>query len=196
MGDNFNTTAGWVLFAGIIALGTTILTGEYFHPEAPEKGGYHVEGGDAEGGGAAAEKPIAELLQTADKAKGEEVFKKCTSCHTIAQGGANGTGPNLYGTLGEEIGKGKGGYAFSSALSGHGGKWDFEAMNAWLSSPKKFADGTKMSFAGLSKGEDRANLIAYINSMGSNLPLPAAPKADAAAPAADAKAGAAPAAAK
>lgn len=190
MGDNFNTTAGWVLFAGIIALGTTILTGEYFHAEAPGKGGYHVEStGESGGGGGAAEKPIAELMQTADAAKGEEVFKKCTSCHTIAQGGANGTGPNLYGTMGEEIGKGKAGFAFSGALSGHGGKWDFEAMNAWLSSPKKFADGTKMSFAGLSKGEDRANLIAYINSMGSNLPMPAAPKADAAAaPAADAKA--------
>jgi cytochrome c len=121
----------------------------------------------------------------ADVAKGAEVFKKCASCHTVTQGGANGVGPNLYGTLGEEIGKGKGGYAFSDALSGKGGKWDFESMNAWLTSPKAFAPGTKMSFAGLSKPEDRANLLVYLNAQGSNIPLPAAP-AEATAPAANA----------
>ena len=178
MSDQFNTIAGWTLAAGIVALGATIVTGQIFKHHPVESGGFEVAG--AEGGadgGAAAEPPIAALLQTADAAKGAEVFKKCASCHTINQGGANGIGPNLWGTLGEEIGKGKGGFAFSPALSGHGGKWDFESMNQWLKSPKKFADGTKMSFAGLSKPEDRANVIAYLNAQGSNLPLPAAPAA-------------------
>jgi cytochrome c len=144
--------------------------------------GYVVEGVEAEAGGeaAAVEVPIASLLPTADPAKGAEVFKKCASCHTVDQGGANGIGPNLYGTVGEEIGKGKAGYAFSEALSGKGGKWDFAALNAWLTSPKAYAPGTKMSFAGLSKPEDRANVIVYLNTLGSNLPLPAAPAAGAA----------------
>ena len=96
--------------------------------------------------------------------------------------------------MGEEIGHGKHGFAFSAALAGMGGSWDFEKMNAWLTSPRKFAPGTKMSFAGLSSPEDRANLIVYLNAQGSNLPLPAAEAAPAAegaaAPAADAAAGA------
>ncbi len=66
------------------------------------------------------------------------------------------------------------------------GNWDFESMNKWLANPKKYAPGTKMTFAGLGNPEERANLILYLNSQGSNLPLPAAPAADAAAPAAPA----------
>ncbi len=98
--------------------------------------------------------------------------------------------------MGEAIGQGKGGFAFSDALKSVGGNWDFEKMDHWLTSPRKFAAGTKMSFAGLSSPEDRANLIVYLNAQGSNLPLPApeaAPAADAAAPA-EGKDGAAPAA--
>lgn len=179
--DQFNTIAGWTLAAGIVALGATIVTGQLFKHHPVEAGGYAVESADgAAEGGAAKDPPIALLMQTADATKGADVFKKCASCHTINSGGANGIGPNLWGTMGEEIGKGKAGYAFSAALSGHGGKWDFDSMDAWLKSPKKFADGTKMSFAGLSKPEDRANLIAYLNAQGSNLPLPAAPAAEAA----------------
>lgn len=183
MDSRNNVIAMMVLGSGIVALGSSILFGEIFKPEKIEKPGYVVEGVEAEAGeagAAAAEIPIATLLTAADVAKGAEVFKKCASCHSINQGGANGIGPNLWGTLGEEIGKGKGGYPFSAALSGKGGKWDFEAMNAWLHNPKKFAAGTKMSFAGLSKGEDRANVIVYLNAQGSNLPLPAATAAPAA----------------
>jgi len=187
MDDRFNTIAGWTLFAGIVALGASIGSGMYFHAEKPEKPGYEVADADpagGEGGGAAAV-DIATLLPTADAAKGAEVFKKCAACHTINQGGANGIGPNLYATMGEEIGHGKGGFAFSDALKGVGGSWDFQKMDAWLTSPRKFAPGTKMTFAGLSKPEDRANLLVYMNAQGSNLPLPAAA---AAAPAAGAEA--------
>ena len=181
MSDNFNTIAGWALAAGVAALGLTIVTGEYFAAEHVEKGGYEVAGAEGgEAGGAAAEVPIANLLQTADAAKGAETFKKCQACHTIDAGGANGTGPNLHGIVGKAIGK-VAGYAYSPGVAAHGGNWDFEAMNSWLKNPKKFIDGTKMSFAGLSKGEDRANLIAYLNSQGSNLPLPAPVAAEAAA---------------
>ncbi|HEX4695669.1 cytochrome c family protein [Sphingomonas sp.] len=190
MDDNKNTIAGWVLAGCFAALGLTIVGGMIFESGEPKKEGYPVEA-VAEGGDASAtpDVPIATLLQTADATKGAEVFKKCGSCHTINQGGPNGTGPNLYATVGEAIATGKGGFAFSDALKAKGGKWDFDALNAWLTSPRKFAPGTKMTFAGLSNAKDRADVILYLNTQGSNLPLPPPP---AAAPAG--KPGAAPAA--
>jgi cytochrome c len=185
MNDRANTIAGWVLAGGIVALGLSIVTGEYFRPERPEKMGYIVEGVEAEGdaGGAAAEKPIAFYLASADPAKGADVFKKCAACHNADKGGANGLGPNLWGVLGEPIGKGAGGFAFSGALSGKGGVWEWQNLSDWLHNPKKFAPGTKMTFAGLSKPEDRANLIAFLNQHSdAPKPMPAVP-AEAAAPA-------------
>ncbi len=182
MEDRFNTIAGWTLFAGVVALGLSSVSSHYFSankPHRPEKMGYEIEGVEAEGGDSA-EQPIAALLATADPAKGEAVFAKCTSCHTINAGGPNGIGPNLHGVVGEGIGTGAGGFAFSDALKSKGGNWTFEALNDWLKSPKAYAPGTKMTFAGLGKAEDRANLIAWLNTQGSNLPLPAAPAAGAA----------------
>ncbi|MDR6128893.1 cytochrome c [Sphingomonas sp. SORGH_AS802] len=171
-----NTIAGWALGAAGIALGTAIVGGMIFEGHRPEKMGYPIEGVEEAGaGGGAPEVAIASLLPTADVAKGAEVFKKCAACHTVNQGGANGVGPNLYATLGEAIAQGKGGFAFSDALKSVGGKWNFDNMNAWLTSPRKFAPGTKMTFAGLSNPQDRANVIAYLNAQGSNLPLPATP---------------------
>ena len=183
MDDRFNTIAGWVLFAGIVALGGSIVAGESFHSERPEHMGYPIEGVVQEGeGGAEAEKPIAFYLASADPAAGEQVFKKCTACHNAYQGGANALGPNLWDVLGEPVGKGKG-FPFSSALSGVGGTWNWDNMSEWLKSPKKFAPGTKMTFAGLSNPQDRANVIAFLNTHSdSPLPLPAAPAEEAAAP--------------
>ncbi|BBC74413.1 cytochrome c [Altererythrobacter sp. B11] len=174
MTDRFNTIAGWTLFSGVVALGLSIVSGMYFHadkPEAPETAGYPVQAAEEEGGDAGPS--FLQVLATADPAAGEKVFAKCTSCHTIAQGAANGIGPNLHGVVGEAIGKGVGGFAFSDALSSHGGNWTFDELNEWLKSPRAYAPGTKMSFAGLSSIEDRANVIAYLNANGSNLPLPA-----------------------
>jgi len=191
MDDRFNTIAGWTLFAGIVALGASIVTGETFHSERPEHMGYPIEGVVQEGeGGAEAEKPIAFYLASADATAGEQVFKKCTACHNADKGGANALGPNLYGVLGEAIGKGANGFPFSPALAGVGGNWDWDSLNHWLTSPKKFAPGTKMTFAGLSNPQDRANVIAFLNAHSDGpLPLPAAP-AEAAAPAAGDKAAA------
>jgi len=181
MDNRNNTIAGWVLFAGICALGLTIGSSMLFASHAPEKPGFVIEDAEAGGGGTESAVPLGNLLAAADVAKGETVFAKCAACHTINSGGANGIGPNLFGTLGEEIGHGKHGFAFSAALAGIGGSWDFDKMDKWLTSPRKFAPGTKMSFAGLSSPEDRANLLVYLNAQGSNLPLPAPEAAPAAA---------------
>ena len=187
MDDSKNTTAGWLLFAGIVSLGAWIVTGEHFAGEEVKTAGYELPGGEVAGAAGAAAKPVELYLAQADVAKGEQVFKKCAACHVSAAGGANGIGPNLWGVLGEPIGKGAGGYAFSAALSGVGGNWDWKSLDHWLASPRAMAPGTKMTFAGLGDPQDRANVIAFLNSHGSNLPLPAAP-AEATAPAAGDKA--------
>ena len=180
MDDRFNTIAGWVLFAGIVALGTSIVAGEIFHSERPEKMGYPIEGVVQEGeGAAAAEQPIEAFLATADPAKGADVFKKCAACHNADKGGANQLGPNLWGVLGEPIGQGKG-FAFSDALSKKGGNWNWDSLSQWLSSPKAFAPGTKMTFAGIGNPQDRANVMAFLNQHSdAPQPLPAAPAATA-----------------
>lgn len=174
MSDKLNTIFGWLLFGGIVALALSAVSSRIFNadkPHAPHEAGYEIVAAE-EGGEGASGPSLATLLASADPAAGEKTFAKCTACHTINQGGANGIGPNLYGVMGEGIAEGRGGFAFSSALADHGGAWTFENMDAWLASPRAFASGTKMSFAGLSKPEDRANVIAYLNAQGSNLPLP------------------------
>ena len=115
MDDRFNTIAGWVLFAGIVALGSSIVAGELFHSERPEKGGFRSKAScrKATAARAPAEQPIEFYLANADPAKGQPVFNKCTACHNATKGGANQLGPNLWDVMGEPIGKGKG-FAFST----------------------------------------------------------------------------------
>jgi len=181
MEDRTNTIAGWALAGGVVALGLSIVGGMIFHSERPHKMGYPIEGVEEAGGGAAvAALPIATRLASADVAKGEQGFKKCAACHTIAQGGPSGIGPNLYASVGKAHGH-VAGFAYSDALKGVPGNWTFDALDAWLTSPRKYAPGTKMTFAGIADPQERANIIAYLNAQGSNLPLPAAPAADAAA---------------
>ncbi len=178
MEDRFNTIAGWTLFSGIVALGLASISGHHFRadkPHRPETMGYKIAGVVSSEGGAAAAVPIETLLASADPAKGEMTFKKCASCHTIASGGAAGIGPNLFGIVGKPVGKHAAGFAYSPDLAAKGGTWDFKTLNEWLTSPKAMVSGTKMTFAGLEDGQERANVIAYLNTQGSNLPLPAAP---------------------
>ena len=186
MQDRNNTIAGWVLFAGIVALGASIVSSEKFKGERPEEMGYPIAGVVEEGGETVAAKPVEFYLAAADVAKGEAVFKKCTACHNADKGGANALGPNLWGVLGKPHGH-VAGFAYTDALKGVAGNWDWKALDDWLTNPKKYAPGTKMTFAGLGSPEDRANVIAFLNARSDTpLPLPAAP---AEAPAGDAAAG-------
>jgi cytochrome c len=178
MADRNNTIAGWVLAAGIVALGGSILFGKIIHGDVPGEGkqGYVIQGLESGEGGGEAAVPLATLLASADVAKGEAVYKKCMACHTINQGGANGIGPNLYAVMGQKHGH-IAGFAYSEALLKAPGMWDWENMDRWLANPKKYAPGTKMSFAGLGNPEERASLLLYLNAQGSNLPLPPPPAA-------------------
>ena len=175
MQDRFTTISGWVLFAGIIALGSSIVTGEVFRGERPETMGYPIEGVEVEGAEGEAAKPIEFYLASADPAAGEQVFKKCAACHNADKGGPNALGPNLWGSVGKPHGHVPG-FAYSEALKKVPGVWDWKSLDAWLANPKKYAPGTKMTFAGLSKPEDRANVIAFLNARSdSPQPMPAAP---------------------
>jgi cytochrome c len=185
MKDRQNTINGWILFAGIVALGGSIVAGEVFKAERPEHMGYPIEGVEVEGEAAEAEKPIAFYLAAADAAKGEQVFKKCAACHNADPGGANALGPALFGALGGPVAS-KPGFAYSPALKEVGGAWDWDKMSAWLANPKKFAPGNKMTFAGLSNPEERANVLAFLNSRGGKLTVPPPPAEDAATAAAEA----------
>lgn len=182
MSDRFNTFAGWTLGAGIVLLGLSAVSTRYFHAgkeQRPEKMGYEIAGVVQEGEGGKDATPFEAYLAKADIAKGEKTFAKCASCHTIEQGGAAGLGPNLYGTLGANVASHP--FSYSEALKGKGGKWDWASMSAWLENPAKYAPGTKMSFAGLTDPQERANLMVYLNSKSASpLPLPAVPEAPAA----------------
>ena len=116
--------------------------------------------------------PILALLATADVAAGEKLAKKCTACHVFEAGGANKVGPALWGI----VNKAKAsvdGFAYSAALAGFGGAWDYQSLNAFLAKPKAYISGTKMNFAGLKKPEDRANMVAWLRIMAdSQAPLP------------------------
>lgn len=206
--DSFewNKISGWALTALIAVLSLVIVTGYIYAPQKPEKPGYVVEGVEEEAAAGApaaeAEKPIAFYLASASVEKGASVFKKCAACHTINQGGANGIGPNLYAIVGN-VHAHAAGFGYSDAMLATKGKpWGWDELNEWLKAPKAYIPGNKMSFAGISKPQDRADLLVYLNAQGSNKPLPpvpaepaaeAAPAADAAAAPAEGEAAAAPA---
>ncbi len=183
--DSFewNKIAGWTLAAAMSVLALILFTGEVFHPVKPAKPGYIVEGVEevaVAGPAAVAEKPIEFFLASASVDKGAETFKKCGACHNAEKGGANGIGPNLYGVVGGPHDH-MPGFSYSDAMQKTSGqKWDWDELNKWLTSPKAFVPGTKMAFAGIAKPEERAAVIAYLNSKSDHpLPLPAVP-ADAA----------------
>jgi cytochrome c len=201
--DSFewNKIAGWALAACVSVLALSIGTGIAFKPHPLKEQSYVIEGVEAEGAAAGpakvADKPVEFYLASASAERGAEIFKKCAACHTITQGGPAGIGPNLYGVLGGPHAHMQG-FGYSDAMAAtHDKKWDFTAINAWLTSPKAYIPGNKMAFAGISKPEDRAAVIVYVNSQSASpLPLPpvpaetapAAPAAGAAAPAAAAAA--------
>ncbi len=172
-----NKIAGAILAAMILAMVSGIVANILVKPTPLVKQAYEVAGGAPEGATAeaaapAGPEPIAPLMAAANADAGKAKTQLCAACHTFDKGGPNRIGPNLYGVLDSPIAEDRGGFAFSSALTtkGKGQTWTLDNLNAWLFKPQQFASGTKMTFIGLPKPEDRANVVAYLNSM-SDKPL-------------------------
>ena len=180
--DSFewNKIAGAVLFALLLSVGLSIFSDIIFESEAPETPGYVIavatEGGDE--GGATEAKPFAELLAAADPKAGEGAAKKCLACHTFGSGEANKVGPNLYGVVNRQIAAHEG-YEYDAAMKTYAETaktWSFDNLNAFLHDPQRTVPETKMAFPGLKNDTERANVIAYLNTLSDNpAPLPEAP---------------------
>ncbi|OOY14407.1 c-type cytochrome [Thioclava sp. DLFJ4-1] len=110
------------------------------------------------------EKPGNEVLTQSNTVAGEKTFRKCKACHTVDEGGANRVGPNLYGIVGAPVAAADG-FRYSDALIEYGGDWTPDRLAAFLANPRKAVPGTKMSFAGLRKAQDQADVIAYLDSL-------------------------------
>jgi cytochrome c len=193
----FNKIAGGVLLTGLIIFGLREASDIVFAKHEIEKPGYEIAVAEEAGeGGAAAEVAPdwgSVLLVPANIEAGKAVTAKCSSCHSFESGGPNGTGPDLWDVLGRKPGS-HGGFAYSAAMTEFGGKqpvWDYDHIDQFLKAPGKYVSGTKMTFVGLKKQEDRIAVIAYLHSLGSKLPVPAPKPAGAAPAAADAAAPAA-----
>jgi cytochrome c len=192
--DSFeiNKILGALLFTCLCLLSLNIAADAMFSPLKPAKPGFEVAVTEHAGSEAAAkepDEPIEKLLASATVDKGANAAKKCAACHTFGKGEPNRVGPNLYGVVGRPKGT-EGGFDYSAGMKGKGGNWTVEDLNTVLTNPKAFVPGTKMSFAGLPRGSERADVIAFLNSK-SDSPAPLPKAADAGAPpkAAEAPAG-------
>ena len=107
---------------------------------------------------------LGTLLASADAARGARTAQTCAACHSFDPGGPNRVGPNLHGIVGRAYAA-KPGFAYSPALAGAGGRWSYEALDRFLTSPARTIAGTKMAFAGLRNPRDRAQVIAYLASI-------------------------------
>ena len=155
--------------SGVLGAWLILLLGKWagefiYHSAGHGEASYVIEVAETSGGDAGEAVPFAEVLALADVGEGEKVFKKCGACHKLEQG-VNAVGPYLYGVVGRDIASASGFAAYSPVLAGMEGDWTPEALSAFLEKPSGFAPGTTMGFAGLKKVEDRANVIAYLDSL-------------------------------
>jgi cytochrome c len=158
----------WLLY-GVNFLGDTLITVRDFTPA------FSAAEASAPAGAPAAAEPevdFATLLATATLEQGEKVFNKCKACHSIEQGGPNKVGPNMWNVVGGPKAH-VAGFAYSAALADMGAKgqtWGYDELNAFLTKPSDYVKGTKMTFAGLSKAEERAAVIVYMRANTANPP--------------------------
>jgi cytochrome c len=175
----FNKIAGAILATGLCLVALNITAEAIFAPHHPAKPGFEIEvkpqvAATGPGAQAAPDEPIEKLLASATVDRGQSAAKACAVCHNFQKGGPNGIGPNLFGVVGRPRAS-EPGFSYSDAMKAKGGEWTIEDLNKFLTNPKDFVPGTKMNFPGFARGSQRADVIAYLNSLADNpKPLPVA----------------------
>ncbi len=161
----FTKAAGGLFGALLIFLLGSWAAEELYHVEAYGEQAYVIDTGEAEAEVAEVEEvDFATVLAAAEPDKGARLFRQCSACHKL-EAGANGTGPYLYGIVGRAKAAADG-FNYSDTLASMGGDWTPENLSGFLESPRDYAPGTSMSYSGMRKVEDRANLIAYLATIG------------------------------
>ncbi len=177
----FNMAAGAILATGVGIMGIRIYS-DNLYAQNLKASGFPV---DAEAGAASAEKGpellpdwgtlFADPAKLAElTAKGEKAAKVCAACHDFSPANAAKTGPGLNGVMGRAAGS-AGGFAYSDGMKALGKTWGYDELNTFLTSPKAYVAGTKMSFAGFGKADDRIAVIAYLKSISPGAPAVPAP---------------------
>ncbi len=167
-----NKILGFVLGTALFIQAVHIIDGAFTGKEAKSGSEVAAKSEQPESGASSAQ--INSLLGTASADRGAQVAKQCQACHNFEEGQGPKVGPDLYGVVGRKIASVPG-FNYSAALKSKNGTWDFSALNAWLSKPTAYAPGTAMTFAGLSNDKQRADVIAYLDTLSKNpVPLPKA----------------------
>ena len=172
--DSFelNKVLGAILGTCLVLLSLNIAANAIFSPHPPAKPGYAIAVIEQPAGGAptapaAAEDPLPTRLASADLGRGEQSAKKCAACHTFDKGGRNLVGPNLWGIIGRPKASIPG-VNYSAAMKAKGGTWTPEDLDVYLQNPRGMVPGTNMTFAGIPRGSERADLITFLNSKSDN----------------------------
>jgi cytochrome c len=167
--DSFeiNKILGAVLGTCLALLSLNIAAGSLFTHHAPAKPGYEIavteeNHGGPKAGPAAADEPLPVRFAKADLSRGEASSKKCAACHTFGKNEPNRVGPNLWGVVGRQKAH-EPGFNYSGAMKSQKGEWTPEQLDVYLKDPKAMVPGTNMTFAGIPRASERADLIAYLN---------------------------------
>ena len=176
-----NKVLGAILGCCLITLALNIAAGSIFSPEKPAKPGFAIAAKEETVGGAKSgeaqkpSEPIEVLLASASADKGKQIARQCQACHTFEKGGPNRIGPNLWNIVDSPRGEDRGGFNFSDAMKKKGGKWTYDELNKFLVHPQGYIPGTHMTFAGLPRDNQRADVIAFLHTLSDNpVPLPKA----------------------